>query len=103
MNYDAKVFIPDLIKDYKKILSETKKKFSDIQGYLDASIDCLNQLYKTEPSSEFEKLKLSSGNKLLQPLIQIPVSKHIKVYQLTLLLLKKLIEYNYLQKKNCFD
>lgn len=103
MNYDSKYFIPDLLKDYNKLQTETKKKYPDIQSYLDTSIESLSALSKISSSTEFEKNQQSSSNKLLQPLLQISLSKHNKIFLPCLLLLKKLIEYNFLQKKNSAD
>ena len=55
MNYDSKYFIPDLLKDYNKLQTETKKKYPDIQSYLDTSIESLSALSKISSSTEFEK------------------------------------------------
>lgn len=103
MNYDSKYFISDLLKDYKKLQTETKKKYLDIQPYLDTSIESLSALSKITSSTEFEKNRQLSSNKLLQPFLQITLSKHYKIYLPSLLLLKKLIEYNFLQNKNSAD
>ena len=101
--YDPRVYLPDIIKEYKKIANDIKKKHQDISTQIESSLTSLQKLQSTSSLSEYNSLVVSLSPNIIMPLKQIVQSKLTKLYIQTLALLKKLILYSHIAKVSSTD
>ena len=101
--YDPRVYIPDITKEYKKVSTDIKKKHQDISNQIESSLTSLHKLQSTSSLSEYNSLVVSLSPNIIMPLKQIAQSKLTKLYIQTLSLLKKLILYSHIAKVSSPD
>ena len=89
--------ISDIETDYKKLGNECKKKYNTIREVIDISLKAISKLKDIENDKEKFKTELSvSIEILIKPMMIITEGKHVKLYLQCIIILKKLVIYNFI-------
>ena len=89
--------INDIETDYKKLGNECKKKYNTIREVIDISLKAISKLKDIENDKEKFKAELSvSIEILIKPIMIITEGKHVKLYLQCIIILKKLVIYNFI-------
>ena len=90
-------FINDIEADYKKLGNDCKKKYNTIREVIDISLKAISKLKDIENDKEKFKAELSvSIEILIKPMMIITEVKHVKLYLQCIIILKKLVIYNFI-------
>ena len=96
---DNAALISDLENDYKKLSVECKKKYNIIREVIDISMKAIEKLITIaqdkEKSQTFNQELSLSIEILLKPISIIVDSKHIKLFYYSIIIIKKLVTYNF--------
>ena len=102
--------ISDIENEYKKLSAETKKKYPKIKEYVDFALKTIEKI-KSTISSTNNNINISQAKKqfqddlhlsmdiIIKPIIIISEGKYSKLNFSSVLILKKLITYNYITEK----
>ena len=107
---DDLFLISDIENEYKKLCTETKKKYPKIKEFVDFSLKTIEKIKSTiaspNSSSNISQMKKKfqedlhlSMDIILKPIIIISEGKYSKLNFSSVLILKKLITYNYITEK----
>ena len=89
--------INDIESDYKKLGNECKKKYNTIREVIDISLKAISKLKDIENDKEKFKSELSVSIEILtKPIKIITEGKHVKLYLQCIVILKKLVTYNFI-------
>ena len=111
---DDLFLINDIEKEYKKLSSETKKKYPKLKELVDFSLKTIDKIKSTiiSPNStlsisqtkkQFESELQLSMNIIIKPIMIISENKYSKFNLSCVLILKKLITYNYITESEYND
>ena len=93
---DSTALISDLEQDYKKLSNECKKKYNIIREVIDISMKAIEKLITISKEKEkFTQELALSFEILIKPIMIITESKHIKLYYYSVIIIKKLVTYNF--------
>ncbi len=89
--------INDIESEYKKLGNECKKKYNTIREVIDISLKAISKLKDEQSNKEKFKNQLSlSIEILIKPIMIIIESKIFKFYFQSIVILKKLVTYNFI-------
>ena len=111
---DDLFLINDIEKEYKKLSSETKKKYPKLKELVDFSLKTIDKIKSTiiSPNStlsisqtkkQFESELQLSMNIIIKPIMIISENKYSKFNLSCVLILKKFITYNYITESEYND
>ena len=93
---DSTALISDLEQDYKKLSNECKKKYNIIREVIDIKMKAIEKLITISKEKEkFTQELALSFEILIKPIMIITESKHIKLYYYSVIIIKKLVTYNF--------
>ena len=104
---DDLFLINDIEKEYKKLSTETKKKYPKLKEIVDFALKTLDKIKSTiitpnsamsisQTKKQFESELQLSMNIIIKPIMVISENKYSKFNLSCVLILKKLITYNYI-------
>ena len=104
---DDLFLINDIENDYKKLSIEAKKKYPKIKEYVDFSLKTIEKIKSTiaspnnnkDISKKFKDELHLSMDIIIKPIMIISEGKYTKLNFNSVLILKKLITYNYITEK----
>ena len=111
---DDLFLINDIEKEYKKLSSETKKKYPKLKELVDFSLKTIEKIKSsvispnintniTQVKKQFESELQLSMNIIIKPIMIISENKYSKFNLSCVLILKKLITYNYITESEYND